>query len=302
MKQTDSINQTDKKPSPPLKKQNRIRMLIQLAATVVMNGYVVGFARGRIFNGKTKLFCVPVLNCYSCPGALGSCPIGAIQTVAGGSAHSISFYVLGILMLFGILLGRLLCGFICPFGFIQDLLHKIPMKKIHVPERLDLVGRYLKYVILVLVFVLPAVIVNDFGIGAPLFCKLFCPAGTLEGGVTNLLMNEQLRPLAGTLFVVKIVILVIILLGAVFIERFFCRYFCPLGAFYALFNKFALYGIKMDKSRCIGCGKCEKVCPMDVRITQQINSTECIRCGRCKAVCSEKAIDIRFMVKNRKKE
>lgn len=285
-----------KKPNKA-KKQNRIRMLIQLAALVIMNGYVAGFTRGKIFTGKTKLFCVPVLNCYSCPGALGSCPIGAIQTVAGGTAHSISFYVLGILMLFGVLLGRLLCGFICPFGFIQDLLSKIPVKKIKVPVKLDRIGRCLKYVILVLIFVLPAVLTDEFGRGEPFFCKLFCPAGTLEGGIFHLLLNEKLRSLAGALFVLKIVILAVIVLGAVFIERFFCRYFCPLGAFYAIFNRFALYGIRLDQTKCVRCGKCETVCPMDVRITQKINSPECIRCGRCKAVCSEEAIDIRFMVK-----
>ena len=286
----------------PLRKQNRIRLLIQLAAAAVLNGYAAGFLKGKIFTGKTKLFCVPVLNCYSCPGALGSCPIGALQAVAAGTGRQISFYVLGILMLFGVLLGRFLCGFLCPFGLIQDLLHKIPGRKFKVPAGIDKTGRYLKYVILALVFLLPAVLVDGFGLGTPFFCKYFCPAGTLEGGVFHLLTNGQLRSLVGGLFWIKAAILAVIILGAILTERPFCRYFCPLGAFYGLFNRFALYGIRLDESRCIRCGKCEMVCPMDVRITKKINTAECIRCGKCRAVCEKDAISIRFILKTKQEK
>ena len=87
--------------------------IVQLISAVLLNGYAIGFAQGKIYTGKTKAFCVPVLNCYSCPGALGACPIGALQTALGGT-HHFPFYVLGSLMLFGILLGRLICGLLCP--------------------------------------------------------------------------------------------------------------------------------------------------------------------------------------------
>ena len=111
-----------------VKRQGRFRLCVQVLAAAILNGYAAGFARGRIFTGKSKLVCVPVLNCYACPGALGACPIGSMQTVAAGKGRSFSFYAFGILVLCGTLFGRLLCGFVCPFGLVQDLLAKLPLK------------------------------------------------------------------------------------------------------------------------------------------------------------------------------
>ena len=130
--------------------RNRIsrQRLIQLAAAVLFNGYAAGFQKGRIFTGNSKGICVPVLNCYSCPGALGACPIGSLQTVLGGIRRHFPFYVLGMLMLFGVTLGRGICGLLCPFGLVQDLLYKIPFRKKKVPEKIDRPARRVKYVIL----------------------------------------------------------------------------------------------------------------------------------------------------------
>jgi polyferredoxin len=164
-----------------------------------------------------------------------------------------------------------------------------------VPEKADRVLRYLKYAVLIgMVILLPLLVTDDFGQGEPWFCKYFCPAGTLEGGIPHVLLNPQLLRLAGVLFQWKTAVLIFVVIGAVLIRRFFCRYFCPLGAFYALFNRFALYQMHVDKDACIHCGKCEAVCPMAVRVTEQINSGECIRCGKCKAVCPVDAISSRF--------
>lgn len=274
-----------------LRRRERFRLLIQLLAAAFCNGYAAGFLRGKIFTGKSKLLCVPVLNCYACPGALGSCPIGAMQAVAGTKSR-FSFYVLGTLMLFGTVLGRVLCGFLCPFGLIQDLLHRIPTPKLRVPRRVDRILRYLKYaVLLVLVLLGPVLSAGPLGGGDPWFCKYICPAGTLEGGIPLLLKNETLRQAAGFLFSWKFGVMLAILLGAVFISRCFCRYLCPLGAVYALFNRFALYQMQVDHARCIGCGKCDPVCPMALDVRKEITGGECIRCGRCKAVCPAKAIE-----------
>lgn len=285
------------KPTSNERKHNRFRLAVQLIAAVLINGYAIGFAKGKIFTGKSKMICVPVLNCYSCPGALGACPIGSLQAVAGGRKHNISFYVLGTLMLFGTVFGRLICGFLCPFGLIQDLLHKIPVPKVSVPRKLDKILRILKYFILIgFVFLLPILAVNKFGIGDPWFCKYICPAGTLEGGVPHILMNEQLRKAADILFSWKMGVLIFVVIGSMFVSRFFCRYFCPLGAFYSLFNRFSLYQMNIDKNKCVDCKKCEKVCPMKVEVTKNINCGECIRCGKCKAVCSKRAITSGFKV------
>ena len=266
--------------------------VIQLVSAVVLNGYMAGFRKGTIFTGSSKAVCVPVLNCYSCPGALGACPIGALQAAAGGVKHHFPFYVLGLLTLFGVVLGRLACGLLCPFGLVQDLLHHIPVPKMTVPPALDRPARWLKYgILLVFVLLLPAFVV---GITPPYFCEYICPAGTLGGGVPLLLTNPPLRELAGALFTWKALVLAAVVLLSMLVHRPFCRYLCPLGAFYALFQRFSFYQMSLERDKCVDCKRCEKACPMAVEVTKQINSAECIRCGRCKYVCPTGAIKSGF--------
>lgn len=271
------------------------RPLIQLLAAALTNGYFIGFFKGKIFTGSTKQICVPVLNCYSCPGALGACPIGAMQAVLGGRKHNFTFYVVGMVMLFGVLFGRLICGFLCPFGFVQDLLHKIPARKIKIPSRVDKPLRWVKYIIALLtVIILPIVLTNAFGIAPPYFCQWICPAGMLEGGIPLILTNKSLWANLGFLFNWKMGILILVVISSVFIYRPFCKYLCPLGAFYSLFNKTSFYKMNVDKLKCTGCKACERNCKMNVEITKSINSLECIRCGECKKVCPHGAITTEF--------
>ncbi|MEA4988467.1 MAG: 4Fe-4S binding protein [Anaerovorax sp.] len=267
------------------------RHIIQLISAVLMNGYIIGFMKGNISTGKSKLLCIPVLNCYSCPGAVGSCPIGALQAVLGDRKFNFSFYLLGFIMLFGILFGRLLCGFLCPFGLVQDFIYKIRMPKWKIPSYIDKPLRFLKYLILLLfVIVFPLILTNQYGMGDPFFCKLICPVGTLEGGIPLVYLNDGLKSTIGLLYYWKISILLLILLSSIFIYRPFCKYLCPLGALYAVFNQFSFYQMQVDKSKCNGCKACERACKMKVKITENINSKECIRCGECKQVCPQYAI------------
>ena len=277
------------------KRQSRIRLTIQVLAAALFNGYAAGFAEGRIFTGDSKAVCVPVLNCYSCPGALGACPIGSLQAVLGGRRHDFSFYVIGLIMLFGLVLGRVICGFLCPFGLVQDLLHRIPAPRLRVPKKADRALRRLKYAVLALfVVLLPVFLTNKYGIGAPYFCKYICPAGILEGALPLLAKNESLRAGLGALFSWKLGILIAVLALSVLIHRPFCKYLCPLGALYGLFNRFSLYRMSVDGDKCVGCGKCARVCPMDVDVTKNPNSAECIRCGRCRAECPTGAVKSGF--------
>ena len=267
-----------------MKRQSR-RTLIQAIAALGQNAYIPGFFRGVIFQGKTKLLCVPGLNCYSCPGALGACPLGSLQAALGKRGR-FPAYVLGTLLLFGVVLGRLVCGFLCPFGLLQDLLAKVPLPKAKVPRRLDRPLRYLKYVILILLVVL-ALLLKE-----PAFCKYLCPAGLLEAGLPLTSLNPQYAELRGPLFYLKLGILALIVLLSLSVFRPFCKYLCPLGAFYGLFNGVGFYRMEVAESKCVRCGKCKAACPMDVDVVHHPNSPECIRCGRCRDACPHEAISV----------
>lgn len=271
------------------------RRIIQVLSAVATNGYVQGFLNSTIYQGKTKVVCVPGLNCYSCPGALGACPIGSLQGSLGRKQQHFSLYVLGFLLGFGILFGRLICGFLCPFGFLQDLLYKIKTKKIKIQHKIDSKLRFIKYIILIVfVIVLPMFLLNDYGFSSPYFCKWICPVGTLEAGIPLVIGNQDLQGLIGWLFNWKVFVLAVVLIMSVLIHRFFCKYMCPLGAIYGLFNKISFYKLSLDENKCIKCMKCHKACLMNVKVTETPNSMECIRCGDCKNVCPTGAIDLGF--------
>ena len=268
------------------------RHRVQILWAFLSNSYLAGFAKGKIYQGKLKNLCVPGLNCYSCPGALGSCPVGAMQAVVGSWNFKLAFYVAGFLMFTGALTGRFVCGWLCPFGLIQDLLHKIPFpKKIGIFPG-DRFLRKLKYVIfLVFVILMPMFVVDLLGQGAPYFCKLICPAGTLEGGLPLVLLNKGMRGAIGWLYAWKNVLLVVILVLSVIIYRPFCKYICPLGAVYSLFQPISVFRYRVDQELCTHCGACAKACKMQVDPVKSPNHPECIRCGQCKKVCPTGALD-----------
>ena len=203
------------------------RNIFQFIWALITNSFAFGFAQGKIYTGKLKTLCLPGLNCYSCPGAVASCPIGSLQAVISSRNFKFSFYVVGFMVFIGAIFGRFVCGWLCPFGLLQDLLHKIPFPKKIKTFKGDKLLRNLKYVILlVFVIILPMFLLDDYGMGTPWFCK----------------------------------------------------YICPLGAIYSFFNKVAIFGIKVDYTKCTNCQKCTKDCKMNPKA---VNSTECIRCGQC---------------------
>lgn len=268
---------------------SRMRGWMQAGATLLTNIHLPNFFRGGIYQGKGKSVCVPGLNCYSCPAASGACPIGSFQAVVGSSKFGFSYYITGFLILLGVLLGRFICGFLCPFGWLQELLHKIPSKKLSTKKLKPLT--YLKYIVLLLaVVLLPALAVNDVGMGDPFFCKYICPQGVLEGAIPLSLVNEGIRAALGTLFVQKLFILLAVVALSILFYRPFCKWICPLGAFYALLNKISLLEIKMDEQKCVSCGKCAASCKMDVDVRKTPNHAECIRCGKCITACPAEAL------------
>ena len=271
----------------------RFRGWIQAGVVLFTNLHLPNFIKGGIYQGKGKNVCVPGLNCYSCPAASGACPIGAFQAVAGSSKFRFSYYISGFLILLGVLLGRLICGFLCPFGWFQELLHRIPTRKLSTKKLRPLT--YLKYVILlVMVVLLPAFAVNDVGMGDPFFCKYLCPQGVLEGAIPLALVNSGIRAALGKLFTWKLCILLAVTALSILFYRPFCKWLCPLGAFYALFNKVSLLQMKVDANACISCGKCARACGMDVDVTKTPDHAECIRCGKCVLACPTGAVHFRY--------
>ena len=292
----NSDNKSNKKQNTKNMKINEWpRHGIQALWAFITNSHVTGFVTGKIYTGKLKNACVPGLNCYSCPGAVGACPIGSLQAVIGSWNFKMAYYVVGFLIFIGAMVGRLICGFLCPFGLIQDLLNKIPFPKKIRTFKGDQLLRKLKYVIFaVFVILLPLFLVDIMGQGAPYFCKLICPAGTLEGGLPLVLLNKSMRSALGWLYIWKNVILVITIILSIMIYRPFCKWLCPLGAFYALFNRVSLFQMKVDENKCISCGKCARACKMDVDVTKTPNHTECIRCGMCVSACPTGAVSFRY--------
>ncbi len=268
------------------------RRLIQLYSALLYNAHLRGFIEGKIYQGNAKYLCVPGLNCYSCPGAVGACPLGAIQNALASAGHRAGWYVLGMILLYGVILGRTICGWLCPLGLLQELLYKIPTPKIR-KSRLTRILSWLKYLILaVFVIAIPLYYGLKENLPLPAFCKYICPAGTSEGAVALLAhpANASLYNMLGSIFTQKIIILLILLVSCIFCYRLFCRFLCPLGAVYSLFNRFNIVGIKVNPDSCIGCGKCVRVCPMDIR---RVGDRECISCGKCMEACGPGAISLK---------
>lgn len=266
---------------------NKKRMAIQGIATLIQNANIKGFFTGKIYQGKIKNVCVPGLNCYSCPGAVGACPIGSLQNSLSAYKFKFPYYVLGLIFFFGAIAGRLICGFICPFGFIQDLLHKIPFPKKIRSFKGDQLLRKLKYIVLILLVIILPILFKL----TPVFCKYLCPSGTLAGILLSL-SDTTLFSVIGGIFSWKISVLIIIVLLSIMISRPFCKYLCPLGALYAPFNKISVIQMKLDVNKCTGCKACHHACEMCVDPSVNPNSTECIRCGKCISICPAKALKI----------
>lgn len=263
------------------------RRIVQLYFGLLLNANLKGFVTGNIYQGKSKIVCAPGINCYSCPGAVGACPLGSLQGSYSAGKSTI-FYVFGILLLYGILFGRMICGWICPTGLVQDLLYKIRTPKVR-KSAVTRVLSFLKYVLLAVFVVIIPVLYAIRDVPLPAFCKYICPAGTLEGGLGLLsnAVNESYFSMLGPLFTWKFLLMVSIFVAAIFIYRLFCRFLCPLGALYGLFNRFCLMGVKVKEDACVHCGLCVDHCKVDIK---HVGDQECIGCGDCIGVCPTKAI------------
>jgi ferredoxin-type protein NapH len=294
------------------------RSWVQVASLLITNSYFT--------QQVTKGFPCLALNCYACPLAATACPIGSIQHFV--ELGQVPWYVLGVMGLAGALGGRFACGWLCPFGWLQELLHKVPLPKWRVQPRqrarwwvllavtlpyaggawailrlgvpwhllfaFYLVAGFVLYAflgasryfaLLGLVFLLPNWAVETW------FCRL-CPAGMLEGGIPQVLLEPALREFVGSFYWLKLVILVLFVVWMIATRRPFCRWICPLGALWSPFNRWSTLQMAVDRETCIRCDRCQQVCPVDIRIYQDANAGACIRCMRCTSVCPVQCIHV----------
>lgn len=273
-----------------------VRKWVQALFFLLTNGYWNFPVTRGIYQGPLKVICSPGLNCYSCPAATSYCPLGALQQLLGGIRLAlengqiyVGFYVIGAMGAIGSFVGRMICGWACPFGLFQELLHKIPSPKFGIWRPL----RFIKYgFLLFMVVLLPLFAVDSFGFGQTWFCKYICPAGTLEAGLPMLILQPDLRASLGLLFLNKLLILIFFIAWAVVASRPFCRTACPLGAFYALFSKIKMVKLRLDTQKCTHCEACHDVCPMGVHFNESPDDMECISCLACSKACKVGAISL----------
>jgi len=248
---------------------------VQALSFLLMNSY---------FFQQLKFLPCPGMNCYACPAANLACPIGTLQHFV--IVRQIPAYLLGVLSLIGLGVGRLACGWACPFGWLQELLYGLRQRLSWPRWRVSERGRWLPFAFLALLVVVIPLLTFE-----PWFSKL-CPVGTLEAGIPVLLLNAELRAQAGWMFVVKLTILVGFLAWMAVTPRPFCRFVCPLGAIWSPFNRLSQLRLTVDDQHCTSCGTCQRVCPVDIAIHENPDSTRCVRCLECVRACPEKAISV----------
>lgn len=248
----------------------KFRTYVQLGAAVLQNSY---------FFKELKFCPTPALNCYACPLAVTACPMGSLQNLILKGYLPVA--LVGFFVSVGAAVGRASCGWVCPFGYLQELLHKLGKNKVSVSNG----HSWTRYVVLLMLAVIAPFITKS-----PVFCKI-CPAGTLEAGIPLVLGDPSIRAMVGLLFWAKLAILALLVWAAIMIKRPFCRFICPLGAIYSPFNRVSALKMVVD-GKCVRCGACKDVCPMDMEIYKEPDSGVCIRCMKC-AKCS--AVGANFM-------
>lgn len=272
------------RPSSFVKKKTqmeRLRKFTQLFGYTISHCYLQSvLITKQIYQGPLKATCVPFLTCYSCPLAVFACPIGSFEHYM--TIHQIPFLDFAHVAIVALVIGRMACGWLCPFGLIQDLLYKIKSIKIKIPHSYN----YIKYFSLFgLVLLIPYVT------GVTWFSRL-CPYGMLEAGIPWALWNpidpSTNQPtidtsVYGITYIIKLAILAGFLILFVISKRPFCRIACPLGVIFALFNRVSLLRMEVQNHHTCSpdCNMCRDLCPMEIRVSEDPNSGECIRCLKC---------------------
>lgn len=228
--------------------------------------------------------CLPILSCHACPLSWTACPIGVLLHYSGWQIFP--YFAIGTLALFGLLFGRLFCGWICPFGTLQALFYKIPSKKIRLPKWMS----YGKYVMLILfVFLIPYLLGEAT---AWSFCRI-CPAAAIQVVIPSWFQGGEFHVTwNGWLSTSRFLFLAVVVVLAILSSRSFCKVFCPIGALMAPLNYLSFWKVKFPASACLQCEQCDKVCSTDVEPSERIlrnvdpnRHQDCIVCHECQTPC-----------------
>ncbi len=252
------------------------RRIIQLISLISLNSYFKGFINRINYGGSLKKICIPVINCWSCPSALTGCPIGAIEVYV--KSGQIPYVPILYILVPGALLGRFFCGFICPAGFLQELLFRFKTKKFKINRNLS----YLP--VFSLIF---SVIIFSYLSSQAWFSRYLCPIGTIQASIPWVILDEGIRNNIGGVFIYKIFFLIFLILMCIFVFRFFCRVLCPLGFVLGVFNKVAFLKIRYFGENCDRCTNCKDICPVELKIPEEVNNFQCIRCMNCVNICKK---------------
>ncbi len=241
-------------------------------------------------------FCYPFFYCNACPAATSACPLRSIEKSVYKSnfAWDLLIYPLLILGFFGSITGRAICGWACPIGLLQrgtgnvaKKFKKYPTIKKLGQHKAERYFRYIKYFILIGLVVVTSALIGF------MFTDI-CPVGFLTGTIPTLILNPE-KFIFGFYFWPAFIILILFLILIFIVERGWCRYFCPVGAILAPFNKISLYHVEVDKTNCISCNVCSWNCPMGIDVPNMNRDPECIYCGKCMDVCPKKGISYRWL-------
>ena len=239
-------------------------------------------------------FCYPFFYCHSCPASTSACPLKAIENSVynvkdNGIAWKLLFYPILILGFFGALTGRAICGWACPIGLLQRgtgriarKLKKYPVVRKLGQHKIEPRLRYIKYFVFIILVVITSALIGF------MFTDI-CPIGFLTGTIPTLILYPG-KFMPNPFFWVALVIFIMFLVLIFTVERGWCRYFCPIGALLAPFNKISILHISVDTEKCVHCNACSEVCPMGIDVPNMKRDPECILCGKCINVCPKSCI------------
>jgi ferredoxin len=237
-----------------------------------------------------------VLGGGKAPSIHALCPYGALESlysliVSGTFLQKIytgTVIILVVTVLIAIFFRRSFCGLLCPFGALQELFarvgKKILGKRPAVPVRADKYLRYLKYAVLVLT------VFMAWRLGR-LWMSSYDPYAAY-GHITAIPATLAEDPLS----IIGFIILGVTLIGSFVYDRFFCKYLCPAGAFYALLGKISPTKIERSNELCVHCNLCTRACPVNLDVAKMdcVTSMECLNCNECVSVCPKKgALEIK---------